>query len=45
MAKRRLLTAFKTALKKVKIVEFARHTEQVKTTLILAISVPTFLLQ
>lgn len=45
MGKRRLITAFKTALKKAKVTEFGRHIEQAKTTLLLAISIATFLLQ
>jgi hypothetical protein len=45
MGKRRLMTAFKTVLKKSKIAEFGRHIEQAKATLLLAISVATFLLQ
>jgi hypothetical protein len=45
MGKRRLMAAFKTALKKAKIAEFGRHIEQAKTTILLAISVATFLLQ
>jgi hypothetical protein len=38
-------TSFKIALKGSKIKEFARHVEQAKTTLLMAINVTTFFLQ
>lgn len=38
------MTAFKMTLKKPKIAEFALHLEEAKTTLLLAISVATFML-
>jgi len=43
--KKRYRTAFKTVQQKPKIAEFARHLEQAKSTLLMAINVTTLLLQ
>jgi len=45
LAKRRLATGFKIALRKPKIAKFLRHLEQSKMTLLLAINVASFMLE
>lgn len=43
--KRRIMTAFKTTMKREKLADFRTRLEQAKSTLLLAVNVATFILQ